>query len=295
MKVFYTPAVEKEPSGIEWRHLWLIPATFYIIWYYAFYSGTTRSSLELALQPKNTLYLFAINVGAILIYYVVTRLILEQNNTLELKEKNHRLSMQAMQYDNLQEKITEARRAKHDVRHHIALMQEYLNSGNLEALSDYLKRYNESLPDDSIIRFCENTAANTVLIYFAQQAESSGIEYAVKADIPNNIFVSETDISILFGNLLENAVDACKEQRDGNKKIDVRASFSGGSLCVTVDNTCSGKIKYTADGELASTKHSGAGLGTQSVKSIAKHYNGVCKFEAKDGIFYASVSCFAEN
>ena len=33
MKKVYTPAVEREPSGLEWRYLWLIPFTFYIILY----------------------------------------------------------------------------------------------------------------------------------------------------------------------------------------------------------------------------------------------------------------------
>lgn len=104
MRSIYTPAVEKEPSGLEWRYLWLIPVTFYLMWYYVLYGSVTHSSLEIALQPKNTLFLLAINVGAFLIYYVVTRLILEQNKTLELQEKNHQLTMQAMQYKNLQEK-----------------------------------------------------------------------------------------------------------------------------------------------------------------------------------------------
>ena len=134
MKSVFTPAVEKEPSGFEWRYLWLIPTTFYIIWYFAIYSVVSRSALEIALRPKNTLFLFIINVGAILIYYVVTRLILEQNQTLELEEKNHQLSMQAVQYENLQEKITDARRAKHDVRHHISLIREYVSKGELDAL-----------------------------------------------------------------------------------------------------------------------------------------------------------------
>ena len=73
MKRVYTPAVEKEPSGFEWRYLWLIPATFYVIWYYAIYGNVSRSSLEIALRPKNALFLFIINVGAVLIYYGVTR------------------------------------------------------------------------------------------------------------------------------------------------------------------------------------------------------------------------------
>ena len=223
MKSVFTPAVEKEPSGFEWRYLWLIPATFYIVWYFAIYSVVSRSALEIALRPKNTLFLFIINVGAILIYYVVTRLILEQNKTLELKEKNHQLSMQAVQYENLQEKITDARRAKHDVRHHISLIREYVSKGELDALLKYLDGYNDSLPDDSLIRFCENPAANAVLLYFAQQAKDNDIDYIVNAEIPGNIFVSDTDISVLFGNLIENAIDACKEEHGDDRKIDIRA------------------------------------------------------------------------
>ena len=291
MKTIYTPAVEKEPSGFEWRYLWLIPATFYIMWYYAFYGNVSRSSLEIALRPKNTLFLFIINVGAILIYYVVTRLILEQNKTLELKEKNHQLNMQAVQYENLQEKITDARRAKHDVRHHIALMQEYLTHGNLTALREYLNQYSADLPDDTLVRFCENTAANAVLLYFAQQAKNHKIDYIVKADIPADLPVSETDISVLLGNLIENALDACKAENTDNTKIIVRANYIGASLCITVDNTFTGTLKHAGDGSLASTKHKGAGLGTQSVRSIAEQYGGVCRFEAKDGMFFASVMC----
>ena len=291
MKSVFTPAVEKEPSGFEWRYLWLIPATFYIVWYFAIYSVVSRSALEIALRPKNTLFLFIINVGAILIYYVVTRLILEQNQTLELEEKNHQLSMQAVQYENLQEKITDARRAKHDVRHHISLIREYVSKGELDALLKYLDGYNDSLPDDSLIRFCENPAANAVLLYFAQQAKDNDIDYIVNAEIPGDIFVSDTDISVLFGNLIENAIDACKEEHGDDRKIDIRARLKGSTLCVTVDNTFTGTLRRTTDNEFLSTKHKGRGLGTQSVKSIAEQYGGICRFEVKDSMFCASVMC----
>ncbi len=295
MKSVFTPAVEKEPSGFEWRYLWLIPATFYFMWYFAFYGVVSRSALEIALRPKNTVFLFIINVGAILIYYVVTRLILEKNKSLALQEKNHQLTMQAVQYENLQEKITDARRSKHDVRHHIAIMQEYLNNGELDALREYLREYNSSLPDDSLVRFCENVAANAVLLYFAQQAKDNGIDYIVKAKIPADTVVSETDISVLFGNLLENALDACKAETGARKRIIVRASSVGGSLCVTVDNTFTGTLRRTPGGEFVSSKHKGFGLGTGSVRSIAEQYNGRCRFETGEGMFYASVLCSAKE
>ena len=206
------------------------------MWYFAIYSVVSRSALEIALRPKNMFFLILVNIGAFLIYYVIARLISEQNKTLELKEKNHRLTMQAVQYENLQEKITDARRAKHDVRHHIALIQEYLNRGELDALRRYLDRYSASLPDDSLVRFCENAAANAVLLYFAQQAKDNDTDYIVKADIPGDIFVSDTDISVLFGNLLENALDACRKKRTttgGSSSVPVLPAVRSASRWTT--------------------------------------------------------------
>ena len=104
IKKIFTPAVEREPSGIEWKYLWLIPATFYLVWFGAFYGVVARTAIEIALRLKNTLFILLVNIGAFLIYYVVARLISEQNKTLELTERNHQLTMQAVQYENLQKK-----------------------------------------------------------------------------------------------------------------------------------------------------------------------------------------------
>ena len=107
-KKVYTPAVEKEPTGIEWRYLWLIPATFYLIWYYMLYNNNGKSSLETALDTGNTVFLLFINVGAGIVYYVIAMLINEQEKNIRLSDNNHRLAMQNLQYENLQEKIADA-------------------------------------------------------------------------------------------------------------------------------------------------------------------------------------------
>ena len=49
MKTVFVPAVTSESSGSEWRYLWLIPVTFYLIWYYLLYGNPSHSSLETAL------------------------------------------------------------------------------------------------------------------------------------------------------------------------------------------------------------------------------------------------------
>lgn len=101
----YTPAVEQETSGLAWRYLWLIPATFYLIWYYVIYGNTNLTGLEIALRPSSTIVLLFINTGAALVYYVVARLVLEQEKLVALQQKNYALAMQSLQYENLQERI----------------------------------------------------------------------------------------------------------------------------------------------------------------------------------------------
>ena len=289
MKKVYTPAVEKEPSGIEWRYLWLIPFTFYIIWYYTLYGNSSKSSLELALEPKNTIALFFINAGAFLVYYIVARLLIEQQKNLRLQENNHLLEMQSLQYAYLQDKITEARRYKHDARHHIALMQELLKKGEYDKLTEYLGSFSNALPNVSDRIYCKNTSVSALLAYFAQQAENSGIEYTVNADIPEDIKIDVTDLSVLFGNLIENALHGCMADDSTKKKIMIWAKADSYSLCVAVDNTFTGTPLTDSEGGFLSTKHKGKGIGTESVKSIAAKYSGVTKFEYGDGMFYASV------
>ena len=210
---------------------------------------------------------------------------------MELQARNHQLSTQALQYGNLQDKITEARRAKHDVRHHITLMKKYLEDKDYTALNEYLNNYQQSIPDEHI-QFCKNTAVNAILLYFSGRTHEYGITYTVSASIPENIPVAETDLSILFGNLLENALDACITEKNKDKKIIVRATTDDHSLCVTIDNTFTGSLNLNEEGLFISSKHEGLGLGTESIKSIAGKYNGMCQFEANDGMFLASVMCY---
>lgn len=288
IKKIHMPAVTRKSSGIEWHYLWLIPATFYLVWYYEIYLHSDTTGLEMALEPANSFFLFFINLGAALVYYVVSRLIAEQDHNIELRENNHRLALENLHYSNLRANIDEARRAKHDVRHHILLMKQYLRHGELDELAKYLDEYQESVPDDTLAMFCENNAVNAVLEYFAQRAKSADIKYSVRAVIPQDIGIDECDMSVLFGNLLENAIEAAASDSAECKEIDVNVATDEAQMCVTVDNTYTGTPPSEKNGAILSTKHTGNGIGTASVRGIVEKYNGIVRFETRDGKFCVS-------
>lgn len=127
------------------------------------------------------------------------------------------------------------------------------------------------------------------MLYFAQVAKNEDIDYDVKAVIPENISVDETDLSVLFGNLIENATDACREESGDNRRIVIRAMTDEYTLCLGIDNTFTGTLKKDLSGVLFSSKHKGFGVGVESVKSIVEKYGGTYCAEVKDEMFMSSV------
>lgn len=288
-KKLYKPMMAKESDSLNWKYIWTIPAVFYCIWYYGLYVGSDMTALEVALQPSNTLYMSIVNIGAFVVYYVIAQTIKRQKIAEQLKLENMNLSVLASQYRTLNEKIAEARQLRHDVRHHIATMQNYLNREEYEKLKEYLANYEQSIPDNGAIAFCKNNTVNSVLMYFAYQAKANGIDYITKVNISEKTFVSDPDLSVIFGNLIENAISACISESSENKKIIICADETAGNLCLTVDNSFSGELKKADNGEYISTKHNGFGIGISSVKSIAQKYDGTVRIKNKDGMFMASV------
>ena len=96
------------------------------------------------------------------------------------------------------------------------------------------------------------------------------------------------DLSIVFGNLLENAIEACLKIDKDKRFIKISSDVNYDMLVITMDNSYDGNF-LSVDGRFCSTKREGFGIGLSSVQSVARKYYGDAKFEDKDGYFQSSV------
>lgn len=95
------------------------------------------------------------------------------------------------------------------------------------------------------------------MLYFAHQAQLADTDFDVRADVGEDAGVAEDDLSVLLGNLLENALHACGEVVSGKRLIRVRIKQEGQELFIAVDNSFSGKLRRGPGGKLLSTKKDG--------------------------------------
>lgn len=281
-------AIENEQVKSAWKYLWLIPTTFYFVWFFHIYS-LHHSPTDFAMSGEHVLFLFIVDLGAYFVYYTAFRFIKELGKNMLLEENNYHLAMQHLQYENLNERILEARHAKHDIRHHITIMSSYLAKKEYDKLEKYLNSYKKSLPDDSSISLCDNQAINALLVYFAGLAKDGDVDFKVIAKIPQEIEIKDNDVCVVLGNLLENALHAAYSYTGSDKMISIAIDYSEGCMFIAIDNTFSGKIKKTLDGKLLTTKKDGTGIGLESVQNIVKNYNGVFKYEIKENKFCVSI------
>ena len=187
----------------------------------------------------------------------------------------------------LAENETVLSRQRHDLRHHIAMIME-LSEGNKE-LQDYLSTLMEKIPSKKE-HYCQNEIVNAIISHYAYLCESHNIQFDSNLTVPSQNDVSlNSDLCVIFANLLENAYEACMRMNSEEERfIIVKSSLNGKLLTITMDNSFNGDVTKIGD-KYRSAKRNDYGIGLASIKSISQQYHGDSTFTNDNKIFFSSV------
>lgn len=286
MKHQLRPLIDMPDERRYWHFLWLIPATFCLSYYYNLF--TNGGTAAFSAQSGNVLFAILFNLGALFVTYLMLKLLEECNTKLLLEQENYYLNMQSVQYDSLKLRMEEARRARHDLRQNLSVIQSCLQKKEYQKLADYIHEYIQTLPPDSPIMYCEDYALNALLVYYENTARNYRIQFKADIRYPAECGICSPDAVILFGNLLENAVEACTRSKNDAPFISLYTKSIHNMIVITMDNTCSFSTLQCSDG-LRSSKSPRMGIGTVSIRRIAEKYHGTAQFRQENGVFYSSV------
>lgn len=210
----------------------------------------------------------------------------------ENKQMEKRIEIQKESYNQISEQMNNTKRLRHDMKQHIYVMESFLNKGEYKNLSDYLSSYKSSFDVLETEIFCNNPTINALLHYYCVCAKKNSIKFKVSVSANKDIPVCDTDLSIIFGNLIENALEACARQSQSKKAISIYGTADENKLMFCIKNTFDKNI-LLKEGKFLSSKRDDYGIGIESVKKVIKKYNGVIdinynnvEFKVSVGIFY---------
>lgn len=207
----------------------------------------------------------------------------------EMQAASQMLALQQRQYEHIAQTDMQVRMQRHDLRHQLMVIQQLAAQKDTEQLSDYLAGLVEAMPTGTDMKLCENFAVNAIAAHYADAAEEAGIKHSIKLQIPADTGVlQDIDLCVVVGNILENAVEACKRMRDGVRYVSMQGRLKAQVLMITCENSFEGEL--VEHGEvLLSNKREGEGMGMHSVMAVARKYGGIARFEPGEGVFLTSV------
>lgn len=230
-------------------------------------------------------YLFE---AILFIYLYILSKTLRKNDELALQAQSQQLlkvSAVAMEQQLLlmNDSVQQMLVLNHDRRHFNNMILELLEVKKIKQAVELLKKEKSfTLPVSKI--YCENSAVNAAINYYAQTALKNQIDLNIKLEIPSSLEINSIDICMALSNLIENAIIACGKVPPLDQPfINVRSIYTG-QLIIEVENSFKGQVKFDEDGYPVSEAE-GHGIGTKSVLAFVKQYKGEVVYKASNNIF----------
>lgn len=185
------------------------------------------------------------------------------------------------------------RRQRHDMRHHMTALRCFLENGDTKKAVEYLDQYLGNCQNQTIMIYSKHPVINMIVSHYAELARERKIPLSVHIQFsdelsPDKLAIENVDISVLLGNLLENAINAASKLPVSERDIKLNILQQGNMLAVTVDNSFNGEV-LQKDGAYLSTKPGHSGLGLSSLMDIAEKYYGGTEFRHVNHTFYSSI------
>ena len=197
------------------------------------------------------------------------------------------LHLQYETYKRSQESIDLVNRKYHDLKHQIALLRSQGNEGR----NSVLDQMESEIQSYEALNITGNKVLDTVLTSKSLHCQSQGIQMTCVADGGALNFMSAMDISSLFGNALDNAIESVSKICSPEKRlIHVVISQKKSFLCIKIENCYEGQLHFSG-GRPQTTKRDTRyhGFGLKSIEATAAKYGGTVHINAENGWFELQV------
>lgn len=260
--------------------------------YSVFLLGMIFVMLELNMHTMNktteflmvTFFIASIVIEIAMFYFVIT--------LTEAQETEQQMQLIELKNNMLQKSLDETeqtfklwRSSVHDYKNNIIALSQLANDGDLDKLKSYLNEKNELLNRQMFYIKTGNSSVDALIYSKQRYAKDNNIKFIVNAYIPEECVINDIDITIILGNLIDNAFEASTMEDEPYVDIDIKLEKE--FLVIRISN----KYSHTLSNNFATHKDNKImhGIGLSSVKNTVHKYNGEFNIEQSLNTVVASV------
>ena len=177
---------------------------------------------------------------------------------------------------------------RHDYHNHIQAMLALTDSP--EELRQYLWMLNDDLTTVDTVLKTGNVMVDAILNSKLSLIKTKNIAVNAKAVVPTELKISEIDLCVIIGNLLDNAMEACLRQDEGEERfIRVYIGTLKQQLYLCVTNSVGGEVKKVGSTYLSAKDSASHGYGLMRIDRLAEKYDGYVNRQNEEGAFATEV------
>ena len=195
------------------------------------------------------------------------------------------------QVEEVKEIYTTMRGWRHDYHNHIQVLKAHMELGDYGDAVRYLDMLNDDLTTVDTVIKTGNVMVDAILNSKLTIIREKGIQVDATAVVPQDVPFSGIDLSVLIGNLLDNALEACLQMGDGEEPfIRIYIDIVKKQLYIAVTNSMSGRARRSGYLTTKSGGHAGVhGFGLVRIDQIVSKYGGFLNRQDEEGVFATEV------
>lgn len=262
-------------SGNFWNSRWFISVAMFMTCYMAM-PGEAHEETLFHLISR----LFMLS-GAIFVCLNISR---SPAVITALKEMQQRIMIQEEYYNHLTEQVEKDRKLRHDIKHHIMAIKEFIRKDDNKGLSLYCDRLLErSGFDNVVIPYTGNAVVDGIVYHYSLQAK----EYKIDFDYPpvyKDAVIDDMDFGVLLGNALDNAIAGCLTVEQ-DRFIRITTESDEFCMRMMISNSFDGKIDEKNGVILSRKRNQEPGIGIHSMRGICEKNGAEMDIRYDDKVF----------
>lgn len=218
----------------------------------------------------------------------------KQSETIRNQERyEEHLKMQVKHLDEMVAAQNQLRKFKHDFSNHVIGINSYLDEKDFDGAKKYVNSLSGFIDSDKNTIITGNTPLDAIINTKKTIAESKNIEFATKIQIPPELPIDPVDISVIFGNALDNAIEACDRVNSAERTISLTLTKQNENIFCKIVNSSPEPQKSVFKTSKADKENHGFGL--ENIKGTLAKYNSEPNISYSNNEFTLKFIIFTEE
>lgn len=266
----------------------VITQLFSIVYMFSLFSYVQIFSTEedIILFSINVILILAVNAYSIYMFDSISKNNILENEVSLYKQQSE---LQYRYYDSLEKKYQGSRKLAHDIRNHLNTIEELYKMNDHETAKEYTNDIHKMLNELNQKYYTSNKVLNIILNDKFDYIKDKNINVNCRVGDANLNFIRDVDITTIFANLLDNAIEAILEIieiKEAHIKLDIE-QFNQ-MLVINISNSITTQ-PICKNKKFKSTKENHRGLGIINIKKSIEKYDGTMMIDYTEDEFKVNI------